>query len=63
MPISYNFFQNILNHMPISYSLFKNSLKDLPLTNYITKKDSEIQTNAEKEQYKNTGFSPLSTKE
>ena len=49
--------------MPISYSLFKNSLKDLPLTNYITKKDSEIQTNAEKEQYKNTGFSPLSTKE
>jgi hypothetical protein len=32
-------------------------------TSYFTKKDSKIQTNSEKEQYKNINFYPFSTKE
>jgi hypothetical protein len=49
--------------MPTSLNYYQSSLSDLELTNYITEKDSKIQTNSEKEQYKNIHFYPCSTKE
>lgn len=42
---------------------YKTSLSDLSLMTYITEKNSKIQTNSEKEQYKNINFYPCSTKE
>ena len=45
---------NLFNHYQSSFS---------KVTNYFTKKDSKIQTNSEKEQYKNIHFYPFSTKE
>ena len=42
---------------------FIHYLKSFTLVNSLTKKDSKIQTNSEKEQYKNIHFYPFSTKE
>ena len=46
---------NLFNH-------YQNNLTNR-VTNSFTKKDSKIQTNSEKEQYKNINFYPFSTKE
>ena len=48
--------------MVSSFNHYLNNFTDV-VTNYITRKDSKIQTNSEKEQYKNINFYPCSTKE
>ena len=48
--------------MVSSFNHYLNNFSDV-VTNYITRKDSKIQTNSEKEQYKNINFYPCSTKE